>query len=276
MTLPAVTVREQQRKWALRRGVRLDDSGYTLDVSDNLFAPLSAAARKEFEEADGGELGRPGERGKMQALHSSSALTCNVFAHWRSDGAVPLAEVLEITGPLTIRFERKFPTGLPGKAPNIDVEVSSEAGPMVAIECKFLEPYGNHANGFKHKYFDGEPRGLWLRAGFPRAQALAESLQSRDQSFKWLHPEQLLKHILGLARSDSKWRLVYLWYDVPGPEGVEHAAEVEQFAQAVREDGIDFVPMTYQSLFQALSKDAGSTDQQYIDYLRDRYFADVA
>jgi hypothetical protein len=276
MTLPAVTVREQQRKWALRRGVRLDDSGYTLDVSDNLFAPLSAAARKEFEKADGGELGRPGERGKMQALHSSSALTCNVFAHWRSDGAVPLAEVLEITGPLTIRFERKFPTGLPGNAPNIDVEVSSEAGPMVAIECKFLEPYGNHVIGFKEKYFDGESPGLWLRAGFPRTQALAESLQSRDCSFKWLYPEQLLKHILGLARSGCKWRLVYLWYDVRGPEGAEHAAEIEQFAQAVREDGIDFVPLTYQSLFQALKKHAGSSDRQYIDYLRDRYFLDVA
>jgi hypothetical protein len=276
MTLPAVTVREQQRKWALRRGIRLDDSGYTLDVSDNLFAPLSAATRKEFEDADGGELGRPGERGKMQALHSSSALTCNVFEHWRSDGASPLADVLEITGPLTVCFERKFPTGLPGNAPNIDVEVRSEAGPMVAIECKFLEPYGNHANGFKNKYFDGEPPGLWVRAGFPRAQALAESLQSRDCSFKWLHPEQLLKHILGLARSGCKWRLVYLWYDVCGPEGIEHTAEVGQFAQAMREDGIDFVPLTYQSLFRAFSKHAGDNDLQYIDYLRDRYFGDVA
>jgi hypothetical protein len=272
---PAVIVREQQRQWALRRGVRLDDSGYTLDVSDNLLAPLSAATRKEFEEADGGELGQPGERGKMQALHSSSALTCNVFAYWRSDGASLLAEVLELKGPLTIRFERKFPTGLPGKAPNIDVEVRSEAGPMVAIECKFLEPYGNHVSGFKNKYFDGEPPGFWLRAGFPRAQALAESLQSKDQAFKWLHPEQLLKHILGLARSGCYWRLIYLWYDVPGPAGVEHAAEAEHFAQAVREDGIDFVPMTYQSLFQGLSEHAGSNDRLYIDYLRDRYFAGV-
>ena len=147
---------------------------------------------------------------------------------------------------------------------------------MVAIECKFLEPYGNHTNGFKQKYFEGEPPGLWLRAGFPRAQALAELLQSKDQSFKWLHPEQLLKHILGLARSGAKWRLVYLWYDVPGPAGVEHAAEAERFAHVVCEDGIDFVPMTYQSLFQALSKRPGSNDHRYIEYLRDRYFADVA
>ena len=267
-------VREQQRGWALRRGVEFDKSGYTLDVADNLFAPLSAAARKEFEEADGGELGRPGGRGKMQALHSSSALTCNVFDHWRSGDASPLAAALQISGPLTIRFERKFPTGLPGNPPNIDVEVRSEAGPMVAIECKFLEPYGNHASGFKDKYFDSDP-GLWLGAGFPRAQALAESLQSRDCSFKWLYPEQLLKHILGLARSGCKWRLVYLWYDVRGPKGAEHAAEVEQFTQAVREDGIDFVPISYQSHFQALSKCAGSNDLQYIDYLRDRYFDSV-
>jgi hypothetical protein len=272
----AAVVREQQRQWALRRGVRLDDSGYTFDVSDNLLAPLSAGARKEFEEADGGELGLPGERGKMQALHSSSALTCNVFVHWCSGDTSPLSKALGITGPLTIHFERKFPTGLRGNPPNIDVELRSEAGQMVAFECKFLEPYGNHTNGFKQKYFEGEPPGLWLRAGFPRAQALAESLQSKDQSFKWLYPEQLLKHILGLARSGCKWRLVYLWYNVPGPEGVEHADEVEQFAQAVREDGIDFVPMTYQSLFQTLRKRTGSNDRQYFDYLSDRYFADVA
>jgi hypothetical protein len=275
MMRPADIVREQQRNWALRRGVRLDGAGYTLDVSDNLLAPLSAAVRKEYEEADGGELGRPGERGKMQALHSSSALTCNVFAHWRSGDATPLATALRISGPLTIHFERKFPTGLRGNPPNLDVEVCSEAGPMVAIECKFLEPYGNHTTGFKQKYFDAEP-GLWLRAGYPRAQVLAESLQSKNQSFKWLHPEQLLKHVLGLARSGSKWRLVYLWYDVQGSAGLEHGAEVERFAQAVREDGIDFVPMTYQRLFQALSKHAGNNDLQYIDYLRDRYFAVVA
>ena len=76
MRSPADIVREQQWNWALRRGVKLDSAGYTLDVSDNLFAPLSSAAQEEFEEADGGELGQPGERGKMQALHSSSALTC--------------------------------------------------------------------------------------------------------------------------------------------------------------------------------------------------------
>src|SRR5580693_3048215 len=100
MTQPSDTVREQQRDWALRRGVKLDGSGYTLDLSDNLFALLSAAVRKEFEEADGGELGLPGERGKMQALHSSSALTCNVFAHWCSGDTSPLGKALGVTGTL--------------------------------------------------------------------------------------------------------------------------------------------------------------------------------
>jgi hypothetical protein len=100
MTQSADTVREQQRDWALRRGVKFDVSGYTLDLSDNLFAPLSSVAREEFEAADGGELGRLGERGKMQALHSSSALSCNMFAHWCSGDASPLAKALGITGPL--------------------------------------------------------------------------------------------------------------------------------------------------------------------------------
>jgi hypothetical protein len=161
----------------------------------------------------------------------------------------------------------------PGNAPNIDVVILPSSGPMVAIECKFLEPYGTHVSGFKDKYFEGEPPGLWIRVGFPHAQALAESLNSGGRSFKRLHSEQLLKHILGLARSGFAWRLVYLWYDVPGPEGAEHSAELDKFAHVMSDDGIDFVALSYQTLFEGFDKRAASDDRIYMDYLRDRYFA---
>jgi hypothetical protein len=53
-------------------------------LDGNLFEPLSADARAEYGTGDGGELGGPdGDPGKMQAVHSSSALCCNVFHYWR-------------------------------------------------------------------------------------------------------------------------------------------------------------------------------------------------
>lgn len=275
MTSPATVVREQQRQWALGRGVTLDSSGYTLDLSNNLFAPLSAAAQEEFAGGDGDELGRPGEWGKMQALHSSSALACNVFDHWRVRDASALAASLGITAPLQIWFERKYPTGLPGNAPNLDVVLRPASGPVVAIESKFLEPYGAHGPGFKDKYFETSP-GLWEGVGYRRCQALAQALHLGERAFAWLYAEQLLKHILGLARSGDAWRLLYLWYEVPGPAGAEHSAEADQFARVVTDDGIDFRALSYQTLFKEMRERAGYDDRAYVDYLGERYFAGSA
>jgi hypothetical protein len=272
MASPAVVVREQQREWALGRGIALDASDYTLDLADNLFVQLSAAARDEFAGGDGDELGRPGERGKMQALHSSSALACNVFEYWRDRDASALAASLGSTAPLQIGFERKYPTGLRGNAPNLDVVLRPASGRVVAIECKFLEPYAAHGPGFKEKYFEASP-GLWEDAGYPRCQALAQALYSGECTFRWLYAEQLLKHILGLARWGDAWRLLYLWYQVPGPAGPEHAAEADQFARVVTEDGIDFAVLSYQTLFKELRERARYDDRAYVDYLGERYFA---
>jgi hypothetical protein len=264
-------VREQQRQWALGRGIAVDSAGYTLDLSDNLFSPLSSATGTEFTGGDGDELGRPGKRGKMQALHSSSALGCNVFDYWRDRDNSALAASLGITAPAQIGFERKYPTGLPGNAPNLDVVLRPRSGQVVAIECKFLEPYGGHSQGFKDKYFEASP-GLWKVENYPRCQELAQSLYSRETQFTWLHAEQLLKHILGLTRSGEGWRLLYLWYEVPGADGAGHAAEAERFAQVVTGDGIDFAPLSYQTLFKKLREHTGCDHRAYIDYLAERYF----
>jgi len=70
--MPSLTtvVRNQQHLWAANHGIAVDSLGYTLDLKDNLFIPLSEATLSEFGGGDGGELGLPGKRGKMQALHS--------------------------------------------------------------------------------------------------------------------------------------------------------------------------------------------------------------
>ena len=102
MTSPSITVRNQQLKWAADH-VEVDASGYTSTFEQNLFASPSEETRLEFSKGDGGELGTPGKRGKMQALHSSSALGCNVFEYWRKRDAQPLANALQLNSKIAAR-----------------------------------------------------------------------------------------------------------------------------------------------------------------------------
>ncbi len=153
----AAAVKAQQCAWARSGGHEPDSDGYCASVSENLFQPLTPCTEAEFRAADGDELGRPGQRAKMQALHSSSALAVNFFDYWRGRDTMPLAEALGVPGPIcSIRFEQKRPTGLRGKAPNLDVALQPASGPEIFIESKFLEPYGaSAAPKFKEKYFIG-------------------------------------------------------------------------------------------------------------------------
>ncbi len=98
MRLPAYTtqmseldiIKTGQREWAGRNGLKVDADGYCISVEGNIFGGLSLDARREFESGDGAELGKDGKRGKIQALHSSSALACNWFDYWRDKNLEPL------------------------------------------------------------------------------------------------------------------------------------------------------------------------------------------
>jgi len=272
MPSPATIVKKQQRSWADNHKIEYDGSGYTLKLDDNLFKPLSAGSLSEFSDGDGGEMGTLDKRGKMQALHSSSALACNVFEFWRGRNASVLAQALELPKDIKdINFERKFKTGLPGNAPNLDVVLTSTDDSITAIESKFLEPYSSHQTGFKEKYFEPNP-GRWDQAGFPNCQKLAHCLQSGDITFEWLHAEQLLKHILGLSKSKQSWKLLYLWYEVSGKAAYEHSSEVIKFSSYLKADGIPFLGMSYQSLFSSMQSCAGEPEREYLSYLGGRYF----
>lgn len=273
MPSPKTQVRARQREWARSRGIAVDEQGYTFRLEDNLHVPLSRASYEEFDKGDGSELPRAGKRGKMQALHSSSALACNVFEYWRQRDLAPLGNALDLeTSIAEIRFEQKYPTGLKGNAPNLDVVLELVSGHVIAVESKFLEPYGAHPAAFNPKYFEA---GLayWGEYGLDGCQALAQNIQDGRQAFRWLHAQQLLKHALGLAASGLAWSLWYLWYQVDGSPGREHAEEVEEFGALVQSDGIGFRSMTYQDLFARLRAVGASDHQRYIDYLGDRYFA---
>ena len=274
MPSPASRVCNDQRNWAQRRGLAVDSAGYMGALEENLFRPISAETFADFAAGDGGELGEPGWRGKMQALHSSSALACNVFDYWRGRDSAALAQAFGLDDDIaSIAFERKFPTGLRGTAPNLDVVLTSASGRLTAIECKFLEPYGGHASDFRASYLEPRP-GLWEAAGFPSCQRLAERLHGGEQKYRWLNAPQLLKHVLGLHKTAPQdWSLIYLWYQVPGDEGDAHAAEAADFASVALADGIDFRTLSYQCLHRRLQDCGSAEDRDYLSYLGERYFA---
>lgn len=271
-------VLERQAGWALRTGRQASPSGYLDTVRANLYQPLSAAALAGFEAGSGAELsdaaGRPA---KMKALHSSAALAVNVFDYWAVRDAGPLALAMGLDGTDAIRaltFERQYPTGLPGTPPNLDVVLSLASGFTVAIESKFTEwmtPAPARTGAFRPAYFPASGP-LWAGRGLHGCQRLAGAIAAGDERFRWLDAPQLLKHALGLAtRTAGRFSLHYLYYDTGGPKGAAHRAEIGRFSSLAGEE-TRFVAGSYQDLFRSIRAHAAGADQDYLDYLADRYF----
>lgn len=125
------------RSWANSNGRIIDSADYCTCANDNLFRGLSVGARKDFDSGNGDELGKPGGRGKLQALHSSSALACNWFDYWRGRDLVPLSRAFGVRSAFSeiVGLEQKFSTHLGGMGPNLDVVLRCLDGTLFAIEC---------------------------------------------------------------------------------------------------------------------------------------------
>jgi len=277
----------KQTAWAVKCGIALVGSkvsrgrpAYTPALDQNLFQPLLAEVKESFESGDGGELGSPGTPGKMQAVHSSSALGVNVFQYWKSISEVPaIASACGLCRrgsrvSFDIRFEEKYPIkDNLGYHPNIDVVIHNNATSKIrqfAIECKFSEAYGAHKHGgLKLKYLEYED--IWK--GIPNLRDLAERISPDDRDFKHLHAAQLLKHILGLKRHFGRngFRLLYLWYDVFGEQGLRQRNEIEEFSRIAKQDGIKFHSLTYQKLISTLASQLRAEHEAYVRYLTERY-----
>jgi hypothetical protein len=67
------------------------------------------------------------------------------------------------------------------------------------------------------------------------------------------------------------FRLLYLWYDVLGEEGVVHRKEIEKFSEIVDRDGVSFKSITYQELIARLSEHVRDGHRQYVEYISTRY-----
>lgn len=250
----------KQTAWAINSGINLTGSkgqrgrlAYTSKLDQNLIQPLLPDVRKSFSDGDGGELGSAEFPGKMQTVHSSSALGVNVFQYWKAINAVPVivaqCGLCRVGSQVSsdIHFEEKYPINDTfGYHPNIDVVIHTALSAKIkrfAIECKFSEAYGAHKDGgLKAKYLGLDD--LWT--DIPNLMRFAESISPNDNEFVHLHPAQLVKHILGLKRQFGKagFRLLYLWYDVLGDQGKLHRDEVLKFTEVTKSDGIKFHSLT--------------------------------
>lgn len=265
----------QQRRWAQWAGLTPDDNGYLESYEYNLRKPLSEATLKTFQERGRAEF-MPGLRApaKMRALHSSAILAVNIFEHWQPRNAAALLRAMAIEDELAAPalFEERFPTGLEGLPPNVDVVLRLSSGLIVGIESKFTEwlaPKRRRHDPFKAKYFDGGE--LWTQNGLSRCQALANDLMQRREHFEVLDVPQLLKHALGMAKCHGElFSLRYFYYDFECAESQLHKIEIERFAQRV-DAQLRFGAMSYQELYRSLCA-GGDVDENYMSYLKTRYF----
>jgi hypothetical protein len=136
----------QQRSWAQQRGIAVNArwSDYVAQLEDNLFQPLSPETRSEYMEGEGGELvpQKGGKPPKLFALHSSTALVCNLFDYWRHRDVRVIAAACGVaSGCTALRFEQKRPIDLSFTTPpHPDCEFQGIEVRPTAVESKFLEP----------------------------------------------------------------------------------------------------------------------------------------
>jgi hypothetical protein len=277
----------KQTQWAKNNRLKLIGSQnnrglphYTSKLNDNLFSPLLPETRASFSKGDGKELGTGKIPGKMQAIHSSSAIGVNVFQYWKVISKVNvIASACEFCNKnsnisIDIKFEDKYPIhDSLSFSPNIDVVIYNKPETKIkrfAVECKFSEAYGAYKHGgLKNKYI--ELNEIWK--GLPNLRAFAKSISPQDNKYKHLHPAQLVKHILGLKRQFNKdgFRLLYLWYDVLGEDGKRHQDEIDQFINITKKDKIKFHALTYQELIIKMASQLRNSHKEYIKYLTGRY-----
>lgn len=276
-------VKLKQKYWAELNQIELQGSKiergekvFTKKPEDNYFQKLSKDSEQEIKQGDGKELGSSNEPGKIQALHSSSALGINIFEYWKVNKKFStIAKALDIpTRDIeSIVYEKKYEIFKEAKKhPNIDVSFNYNNGFVVAIECKFTEPFQTrkHDYGLKGKYIKDFNR--WNE--IPNIKKIADKISPEDNKFEFLHCAQLIKHVLGLLtqkKDKNKFKLMYLYYPAFFENNKKYEDEIGAFADAMLKDNIKFRSLSWQEVIRKLQNNREPEDQNYFDYIFKRY-----
>lgn len=281
-------IQSKQQNWASRKGFKLiggtipdrGEKNYLPNLADNLFEPLSEASLGGYNSGDGHETkDNKAQLAKMKALHSSSAIVVNLFQYWQNKAVCPIVYACKLCSTSktnlinNIRFEEKFEISenrsLFPYSPNIDVVIEDSQSCVYAIESKFTEPYRGKPDGIPQSYIDQV--SFWNELS--NLYELAKEISPDNNTFRYLDAAQLIKHILGLKKNHAKssFRLLYLWYDVFGEDGAKHREEIEQFAEIAKKDHINFSHITHQEVIVKLTQEFYAGNEDYCNYLTDRY-----
>ena len=164
----------KQKEWAKRKKItHINDDRYTKTYNENLFKPLDERIKNQFKNADGGELN--GEKCKMAAVYSSSAICVNVFQYFytlkekrNQEEAKKILYALGVSKDPNIEiesisFEEKLHISNIS-TPNIDVIITTKNKKVFAIESKFCEPYYyTPSNYIQEKYYNTNNINIWKK-----------------------------------------------------------------------------------------------------------------
>lgn len=269
----------EQRAWASRRGVEVDDADLTEDVDANLFTPVSHELRLRLERQSPGLLGEHEKAGEMAALCSTAALVHNVFDYWRGRAAGSVQQALGETpgeAALDLRFAAtatRAQTNARHRHGVADALLRSGTRSTV-VAASFLEPYS---------LVDNHPEAATLEEdaswrGLESCRNLTLDLRANPRRFRHLAAARLLA--LGQAWTREAgtrgFRLLYLWWDGGGAGAARVRSEIDRFRMRAGGE-LHFVALSWQELFRALRSAArDDTDpaghDAYLQYLSSRYF----
>lgn len=268
---------EGQRAFARRREIRLSESGHTPDLRANLFREPAPETLRELEAGARRPLGDGSKPCDLQLLESSAALICNVFEAGRDDpGDLAAAcggdahascmRFCEDVGSESLPCEVDVLFGVRDSTPPDDTRPT-------AVLASYTEPYRSArpfrdpANRVPSEWL--EARELWN--ALPGCRGLALDVRATPRRYEHLAVAELLTVAASLTRRHGHrgFRLVHLWYEIPGRAANAYRRDLDRFRHRVGGE-IDFRTLTWQSLYEALAGGENAAPDQ-LKYLRDRY-----
>jgi len=267
-----------EKELAKRVNLEKCKNGYFIKWKDNAPNIDTDLYEDDMSKGSGSEL--KGEKPKFASIASSSALAVNTFALWKPDkNKSENLKRLEIMGMKDfehLKFERKFKNGI-GTPPNLDVALTNDST-VLAIECKFLEPFGTKKAEFKNAYIktDSRKKSKW--------NDLKNEIINGKVEFKHLDAAQLIKHFYGIAHdkdNNGKEKILMYLYWSPEEKNIkeskahkQHMEELELFKKKVNGDEqVKFIAMSYQELWKQWD-DNHKTPQEIkeqLKWIRNRY-----